>query len=190
LTLRGTPTLYYGDEIGMRQVAIPADRVRDPWERNVPGQGLGRDGCRTPMQWDATLHAGFSQVEPWLPLHDDFRRDNVASERSDPASIYRLYQKLIQMRRQFKALAIGRYCPVAASDNVLAYERVHGSQAFLVALNLGSAHAMLERTGASRPARIVLSTFADRESEAVGKTLVLRADEGVVVELLRDHIEC
>ena len=54
LTLRGTPTFYYGDEIGMHQVAIALDKVRDPFEKNVPGIGVGRDGCRTPMQWDAT----------------------------------------------------------------------------------------------------------------------------------------
>ena len=63
LTLRGTPTLYYGDEIGMHQVAIAPDQVRDPFEKNVPGIGVGRDGCRTPMQWDATTHAGFSTVD-------------------------------------------------------------------------------------------------------------------------------
>ena len=72
LTLRGTPTIYYGDEIGMPQVAIPPDRVRDPFERNVPGIGCGRDGARTPMQWDATPHAGFSPVEPWLPVASGF----------------------------------------------------------------------------------------------------------------------
>ena len=68
LTLRGTPTLYYGDEIGMRQVAIAPDQVRDPFEKNVPDIGVGRDGCRTPMQWDATRYAGFSTSTPWLPL--------------------------------------------------------------------------------------------------------------------------
>jgi alpha-glucosidase len=68
LTLRGTPTLYYGDEIGMQQVAIALDQVRDPFEKNVPGIGVGRDGCRTPMQWDAGVHGGFTTGEPWLPL--------------------------------------------------------------------------------------------------------------------------
>ncbi len=63
LTLRGTPTLYYGDEIGMHQVAIAPDQVRDPFEKNVPGIGVGRDGCRTPMQWDAGPIAGFSTVD-------------------------------------------------------------------------------------------------------------------------------
>ncbi|MDW4800099.1 hypothetical protein NQ294_33025, partial [Escherichia coli] len=86
LTLRGTPTLYYGDEIGMRQVAIAPHQVRDPWERNVPGLGVGRDGCRTPMQWNAERYAGFSTARPWLPLAPDFASDNVASLEADAAS--------------------------------------------------------------------------------------------------------
>src|SRR5260221_699691 len=79
LTLRGTPTLYYGDEIGMRQVAIVPDQVQDPFEKNVPGIGVGRDGCRTPMQWSARPHAGFSMAKPWLPPADDFARENVVN---------------------------------------------------------------------------------------------------------------
>jgi alpha-glucosidase len=73
LTLRGTPTVYYGDEIGMQQVPIALEQVRDPLERNVPGKGLGRDGCRTPMQWDASPFAGVSDRVPWLPLSVDQR---------------------------------------------------------------------------------------------------------------------
>jgi alpha-glucosidase len=60
LTLRGTPTIYYGDEIGLEQAPIPPGRIRDPLARNVPGLNLGRDGARTPMQWSAKLNAGFS----------------------------------------------------------------------------------------------------------------------------------
>jgi alpha-glucosidase len=67
LTLRGTPTMYYGDELGMLNVPIPADRVQDPFEKNVPGKGLGRDPSRTPMLWNATPYAGFSDHPPWLP---------------------------------------------------------------------------------------------------------------------------
>src|SRR6202011_5626700 len=65
LTLRGTPTIYQGEEIGMADVPIPRERLRDCWELNVPGLGLGRDPERTPMQWDASPHAGFSPSEPW-----------------------------------------------------------------------------------------------------------------------------
>jgi glycosidase len=83
LSLRGTPTVYYGDEIAMPQVTIAPDQVRDPLGKNVPGRGLGRDGCRTPMRWDSTTHAGFSTAEPWLPLGDRFDKDSAADQRRD-----------------------------------------------------------------------------------------------------------
>src|SRR5213075_1517721 len=87
LTLRGTPTLYYGDEVGMHQLAIAPEDVRDPFEKNVPGIGVGRDGCRTPMQWDSSNFAGFSEVRPWLPLPEDHIRENVANLEADARSI-------------------------------------------------------------------------------------------------------
>src|SRR3954462_9027466 len=77
LTLRGTPTLYYGDEIGMQDVPIAPSQVQDPFEKNVPGKGLGRDPERTPMRWDASENAGFTTGEPWLPLGDDWQVANV-----------------------------------------------------------------------------------------------------------------
>ncbi len=85
LTLRGTPTLYYGDELGLRDVAVPPDRVQDPWERRVPGQGLGRDPVRTPMPWTPEPNAGFCppEVEPWLPLDPDHARLSVAAQQRD-----------------------------------------------------------------------------------------------------------
>jgi alpha-glucosidase len=92
LTLRGTPTIYYGEEIGMAQVPIPPERVQDPFEKNVPGIGVGRDNCRTPMQWDAGPHAGFSKVEPWLPLASDYRRENVENQRADATSLLNVYR--------------------------------------------------------------------------------------------------
>jgi alpha-glucosidase len=80
LTLWGTPIMYYGDEIGMQDVPIPSERMQDPWEQRVPGLGLGRDPQRTPMQWDETPNAGFTNedVQPWLPLADDYKAVNVA----------------------------------------------------------------------------------------------------------------
>jgi alpha-glucosidase len=88
LTLRGTPTVYYGDEIVMKDVAIAAAQVRDPLGKHVPGRGLGRDGCRTPMQWDSTINAGFSSVEPWLPLGGGLPEDNVLAQRGDHTSMF------------------------------------------------------------------------------------------------------
>ena len=109
LTLRGTPTLYYGDEIGMHQVAIAPEQVRDPFEKNVPGLGVGRDGCRTPMQWDATQYAGFSSAPPWLPLADDVAHENVVNLAADARSILNLYKALIRLRKQRPQLVTGSY---------------------------------------------------------------------------------
>src|SRR4051794_34708529 len=118
LTLRGTPTLYYGDEIGMKQVPIAPDQVQDPFEKNVPGIGLGRDGCRTPMQWGATEHAGFTTGEPWLPLDTDYHHQNAAALAADPHSILNLYVKLIELRKHMPELVFGGYEPVDAAGDV------------------------------------------------------------------------
>src|SRR4051812_32563700 len=113
LTLRGTPTMYYGDEIGMQQVAIAPDQVRDPFEKNVPGIGVGRDGCRTPMQWDGTANAGFSTATPWLPLAGNFHDENVGGLAADARSILNLYRALIELRKSRPELVFGNYVPVA-----------------------------------------------------------------------------
>src|ERR1700730_7758191 len=138
LTLRGTPTLYYGDEIGMRQVAIAPDQVRDSFEKNVPGIGVGGDGCRTPMQWDATTHAGFSAASTWLPLADDYVHENVVNLEADAASILTLYKALIALRKQLPQLVTGSYEPVAAQGDILIYRRVGAGGAIVIALNLGA----------------------------------------------------
>src|ERR1700720_2648305 len=138
LTLRGTPTLYYGDEIGMHQVAMAPDQVRDPFEKNVPGIGVGRDGCRTPMQWDATAYAGFSTAAPWLPLADDFPRENVVNLAADSRSILSLYKALIGLRKKLPPLVSGDYVPIAAQGDLLLYRRQGEGGAVVIALNLGA----------------------------------------------------
>ena len=106
LTLRGTPTLYYGDEIGMADVPIPPESIQDPWERNIPGVGFGRDPVRTPMQWDSSPQAGFTTGRPWLPIARSAASVNVAEERDDPRSILTLYHRLIRLRRAEETLSI------------------------------------------------------------------------------------
>jgi alpha-glucosidase len=114
LTLRGTPTIYQGEEIGMQDVPIPPERVQDPWERNVPGLGLGRDPVRTPMQWDAAKNAGFThaEAEPWLPLAPDYAAINASAQSADPRSMLSLYRALLALRRAEPALSVGSYVPV------------------------------------------------------------------------------
>jgi alpha-glucosidase len=140
LTLRGTPVMYYGEELGMENNDPKTqDQVKDPI--GVLGWPVekGRDGERTPMQWDARLHAGFSRVTPWLPVPASARKRNVAVETADPASILTLYKRLLALRRANEALREGEYVPLLADDpNVLAYLRRTKDAAVLVALNMST----------------------------------------------------
>jgi alpha-glucosidase len=181
LTLRGTPTLYYGDEIGMHQVAIAPDQVRDPFEKNVPGIGVGRDGCRTPMQWDATRYAGFSDAPPWLPLADDFVHENVVNLAADTRSILSLYKALIRLRRESRALVGGSYVPIAADGDLLLYRRQGGGAVVTVALNLGAEPVSIASEQIGLDGEILLSTHMDRDGEKIHGALDLRDNEGVII---------
>lgn len=185
LTLRGTPTIYYGEEIGMAQVPIPPDRVQDPFEKNVPGIGVGRDNCRTPMQWDSGPHAGFSDAEPWLPLASDYRRENVENQRADTTSLLNVYRRLIALRRSSPALTHGAYHPVAASGDLLVFMRAHGAERLLVALNLGAEPVAFELKDGNLKGRLLISSFGDRDGETVDKSIDLRDHEGAVIALDR-----
>ncbi|HEX3411352.1 MAG TPA: alpha-amylase family glycosyl hydrolase, partial [Stellaceae bacterium] len=182
LSLRGTPTIYYGDEIGMVQVPIPPERVRDPLERNIPGLGLGRDGARTPMQWDPTPNAGFSPVDPWLPLTEDFRSENVENARRDGTSIYNLHRRLIVARRAQPALSAGSYHPIAADGDLILYTREYGENRILVSLNLGADPASVSLSQRVK-GRVLVSSLADRDGEAVDGEIELRPHEGLIIAL-------
>jgi alpha-glucosidase len=181
LTLRGTPTLYYGDEIGMHQVAIAPDQVRDPFEKNVPGIGVGRDGCRTPMQWDATAYAGFSTSAPWLPLADDFLHENVVNLDADSRSILNLYKALLDLRKRLPQLVSGEYVPVAADGDLLLYRRQSEGNAVVIALNLGAEPVSIASDAIGLGGEILLSTFLDRQGEEIHGALDLRGNEGVII---------
>jgi len=183
LTLRGTPTLYYGDEIGMHNVALPPDRVQDPFEKNVPGLGLGRDPCRTPMQWSSKENASFSNAPTWLPLADDVSTVNVEVEMRELHSILNLYRHLIELRRREPALAIGQYVAVPTAGDLLAYRRqFDDAHRYLVVLNFAGEPAKFHSAIPEQSA-IVLSTHLDREKEFITDTIELRANEGVIIEL-------
>jgi alpha-glucosidase len=183
LTLRGTPTLYYGDEIGMHDVAISSEKVQDPFEKNVPGRGLGRDPQRTPMQWNAAKNAGFTEGEPWLPIAEDYEKVNVEAERDDPDSMLTLYNQLIKVRRGESALEVGQFEPMDADGDLLIYVRRDRESAFLIALNLGLQQQVINFSNKASAGRIVLSTYLDRAGERVGGNLTLRAEEGLLVRL-------
>jgi alpha-glucosidase len=187
LTLRGTPTIYNGEEIGMTNVPIPPDAVQDPFEKNVPGIGLGRDPQRTPMQWDSAPYAGFSTAKPWLPIAADASKVNVAAQREDPKSMLALYRRLIQLRRSEPALSIGDYDLIEDECDLIMYRRKHGGNVFFIALNLGDQRLECRPPGLGEGI-IRLSTHLDRDGEKVSGRVALRADEGVVISLSDERV--
>ena len=184
LTLRGTPTVYYGDEIGMHDVEIPRDKISDLREILVPYLGLGRDPARTPMQWDGQPNAGFTTGTPWLPLAGDYERVNVNVQTDDPRGILALYRSLFQLRRSSPALIAGSFQTVLRDGPVFVYRRDTDEQHMLVALNFGSEPrtVVLDVPGHAGGS-LLLSTHLDREGEQVGTQLELRGDEGVVIAI-------
>jgi len=183
LTLRGTPTLYYGDEIGMHDVEIPPEKVQDPFEKNVPGRGLGRDPQRTPMQWSAAKNAGFTAGKPWLPIAEDYAQNNVEAERDDPFSILSLYMQLINVRRGEPALEVGELERIDTAGDLLTYIRRDGESAFLVALNFGSEPQVIDISDKAGGGRITLSTGLDRAGESVRGILHIHPDEGLLLRV-------
>jgi alpha-glucosidase len=170
LTLRGTPTLYYGDELGLPDVPVPAARIVDV---------DGRDPERSPMPWTRDgAHAGFSVADPWLPMVGDAGSWSVEAQRDDPRSMLTLHRRLLALRRSEPALHAGGWTAVDAPDGVVAFERASSDRRFLVALNLRSEPASVPVTGTWA---VELSTHLDREGEPVAGVLALRADEGVVL---------
>jgi alpha-glucosidase len=182
LTLRGTPILYYGDELGMCDGIIPPECVQDPWEKRVPGLGLGRDPARTPMPWDTSPNAGFTTGTPWLPLATNAQAMNVAVERDDPTSMLTLCRRLLALRRATPALATGVYLPLAARGDILAYSRTDAEQTYCIVLNLGGLPQHFDLCQVVGTHKVVLSTYLDRAGEVVQDVLPLRRDEGVILE--------
>jgi alpha-glucosidase len=188
LTLRGTPTVYYGDEIGMRDVPIPFDEIQDPQGLNMPDKNLSRDPARTPMQWDESENAGFTTGKPWLRLDRNYRANNVKVQRETPQSMLRLYHKLITLRQNEPSLHIGDYVPVFADHQMIAYVRKHeNDQAFLVLLNLSHRSCFFRQANTSYEGKIILSTAPEIEGTRVQGTISLSGDEGIIVALDNPH---
>lgn len=161
LTLRGTPFLYYGEEIGMRDISLKRSEIQDPPGKYYWPFYKGRDGCRSPMQWDASTYAGFSAVRPWLPVHPNHATRNVAAQQKDPQSLLHFVKKLLALRKQYPALQRGEFRLLGpANSGVLAYERVLGSQRLLVYNNFTSKDkaAPLPRQTEPQNIQILLST--------------------------------
>ena len=192
LTLRGTPFMYYGEEIGMRDLPIHSkDEVLDPVGRRFWPFIKGRDGCRAPMQWDASANAGFAPVEvlPWLPVHADYAFRNVAAQQVEPESLLNVYRRLIALRRASPALTGGLFMPLSHGRRaLLAYLRQTPEQTLLVALNFAHRRQRLVLGAqlARSTWRLVFSTRPHPGSHApiADALLTLAPDEAMILELL------
>jgi len=184
LTLRGTPTIYNGDELGMFDVPVPLDAVQDPWGQHTGT--MGRDPERSPMLWNASPSAGFTtpDVTPWLPIEDGYELLNVEAQLADQTSMLTLTRRLLSLRRASRALTTGGYQPVdGVPDDCFIWERISGADRYLIALNFASQPRTLAFP-AHPSGTIVLSTHLDRDGEELLTTFELRPHEGCVIHVV------
>jgi alpha-glucosidase len=181
LTLPGTLTIYYGEEIGMTNVPISQEEVRDPAEKNEPGIGAGRDPERTPIPWDGTPLAGFTTGRPWLPLGADHAVLNVAALEHDDGSLLHLYRELIALRRRCPTLVTGTLPAIAAEGSILRYERSGSGKRLLILLNLGDDPAHTSTDSGV----VIASTCRCRDGEKVTGMVELKGAQGLVIDISR-----
>jgi alpha-glucosidase len=187
LTLRGTPTWYYGDELGMQDVPIPDHLAQDPQGKRQ--LGFGRDPARMPMQWDGGPIAGFClpNVKPWLSLAADYQKMNAATEQEDARSHLFLTRALLSLRRRTPALTSGSYQTLeSGSERCFVYLREQGEQCLMVALNC-SEQEQVVRVPELGQGRLLLSTYLDREGSVNLAALPLRSQEGCIIEIKEFH---
>ncbi|WP_204104941.1 MULTISPECIES: alpha-glucosidase [Spirulina sp. CCY15215] len=185
LTLRGIPFIYYGEELGM--VDTPPDRldeVQDPRGRLRWPEYKGRDGCRTPMQWNEQTNAGFTEGTPWYKIAPDYLHRNVAVQGQDPDSILNYYKQLIQLRRDRPSLRQGTLTLIGKDEQVLAYTRQTDEEQLLILLNMSPQSKSFSLPEfADRLGQILLSTHPEKDSAMVGETLPLMPFEGAIALL-------
>jgi len=189
LTLRGTPTSYYGEEIGMENGHIPPELVQDPPAVNQPELAhiIGRDPARTPMQWDDSAHAGFTAAEtqPWLPVAANYPTCNVAQQEADPTSMLSLYRALTQLRQREPALSVGEYVGVeTAVADIFAYQRTApNADRFLILLNFGGGSHTLDLSHLTNNATIAVASYMQRSGPVNSSALALGPDEGLILRI-------
>ncbi len=180
LTLRGTPTIYYGEEIGMTDVEIPIEEQLDPFGLRVPG--WGRDRCRTPMQWSLEPKAGFAPEEgekTWLPLAENWQQINVEKQKNDQQSMLTFYRRLLAIRNENPVLQYGEYQPIEETpEDCFVYQRLGAGLNITVALNFTGVLKKLEFEGTGL---VLLSTHLDRDGIEDLDSFNLRENEGIII---------
>jgi oligo-1,6-glucosidase len=195
LTLRGTPFIYQGQEIGMTNFDFKSlNEVNDVESHglnrlmrkmHIPGflrwkwiKASSRDNARTPMQWDASENAGFSKGKPWLGINRNYKHINYASQKNDPASVLNFYKALIALRQKSECLKYGEFLPVYADTRLMIYQRKMNSEIYTIALNFSSRKVRL-------PKKIAVSLAGSLLASSIGRAELsetLLPWEGVLVK--------
>jgi alpha-glucosidase len=187
LTLRGTPVLYYGDEIGMQTIEIPDDELQDPQGLLMPGKNLSRDGIRIPMQWDASPNAGFTRGKPWLRLDENYSVNNVLYQQKDNNSLLSFYRQVIGLRKIEPSLSQGGYYPVVTDGATLSYMRIkEGHVPYLIILNLTDQAVIFNPIHKTINGKLIFSTLSSSEEE-VKPGRILTANEGLLAQMLNPY---
>jgi alpha-glucosidase len=179
LTLPGTLTIYYGEEIGMTNALIRPEDVQDPAEKRQPGIGMGRDPERTPMAWDCSGTAGFTRGRPWLPLGADHPAVNVEVEDGDGESTLNLYRRLIALRRAHPMLVTGQLRSHTTFGNLFCYERAADNERLAIFLNFGHGPVHL----ATEAGVVLAGTDSRRDTEQVYNFIELQGSEGLIIKI-------
>ena len=185
LTLRGTPFLYYGEEIGMREGKFKRSEIQDPVGLHYYPFYKGRDGCRTPMQWDDSPNAGFSSAQPWLAINPDHQIRNVRKQAEDKNALLNFYKELLRLRKEHSALMRGDF--EAATNmpaNTLIYFRCVLEEQIMVALNFDAKAKRLDLVNiGGQGCDLLLSTHEKPVKNSKCNDYLLRGNEAAIFSL-------
>jgi len=183
LTLRGTPFIYYGEEIGMKEALLPKAKLRDPIGVRWYPLHRGRDGCRTPMQWRSSSGAGFSSAETWLPLGPEIEQRNAQVQQNDPHSLLNLYKQLIRLRKELPALFEGSYRSLIKGipEDCYCFLRQVEDQTLVICLNFSSQQRQISLGDLGQP-QLLFSTSRD-VAGADNQSVTLKPFEGGLYKL-------
>jgi alpha-glucosidase len=186
LTIKGTPFIYYGEEIGMPNTRFEKDEILDPLGKKLWPFFMGRDGARTPMRWNNTKYGGFSKVFPWLPVGEDLERINLETQANIPGSIFHIYKRIIQIRKEYDSLSMGAWKPLIKGKNgIIAYFRLYRDQKLLVLLNFTGKERTID-LGIQEIKRVIFSTLPGLDN-FTGGFIKLQAFQCAIIEMNKER---
>jgi alpha-glucosidase len=179
LTLRGIPFIYYGEELGMKNVNIPKEKIRDPMVKKPRVYNFGRDTVRTPMQWNGSKFGGFSKVEPWLPLEKGFTKKNVDLQENDKKSFLNLYKTLIRLRKTRESLSNGKYIPLdIKNENIMGFVRQKSREKTLILINFSKTFQEIQTPRGEW--KEILNTNMNKNNRSGTGVITLQPSEGII----------